>query len=163
MHEEVCFFALFRSLSSPNVPMSPFVVPSQCHLSELRLKLQGSFRKRNLLETFLEKLLGSLHIQNSCSKPNVMLDIVKLHQRRLTCLGFLHFTRFSKISRIHCRCFKILKTTKSSKLNVISLCTKKFLCLFLRTADGKENILRFVYYNIKFCQGSDGEGNINLR
>ena len=40
---------------------------------------------------------------------------------------------------------------------------KKCLCLFLRTADGKENILRFVYYNIKFCQGSDGEENINLR
>ena len=127
---------------------------------EATRKLQEAKLIRNL---FGKIMLGSLHIQNSCSKPNVMFDIVKLHQRRLTCLGFLHFTRFSKISRIHCRCFKILKTTKSSKLNVISLCTKKFLCLFLRTADGKENILRFVYYNIKFCQGSDGEENINLR
>ena len=127
---------------------------------EVTRKLQEAKLIRNL---FGKIMLGSLHIQNSCSKPNVMFDIVKLHQRHLTCLGFLHFTRFSKISRIHCRCFKILKTTKSSKLNVISLCTKKFLCLFLRTADGKENILRFVYYNIKFCQGSDGEENINLR
>ena len=127
---------------------------------EATRKLQEAELIRNL---FGKIMLGSLHIQNSCSKPNVMFHIVKLHQRRLTCLGFLHFTRFSKISRIHCRCFKILKTTKSSKLNVISLCTKKFLCLFLRTADGKENILRFVYYNIKFCQGSDGEENINLR
>ena len=127
---------------------------------EATRKLQEAKLIRNL---FGKIMLGSLHIQNSCSKPNVMFHIVKLHQRRLTCLGFLHFTRFSKISRIHCRCFKILKTTKSSKLNVISLCTKKFLCLFLRTADGKENILRFVYYNIKFCQGSDGEENINLR
>ena len=127
---------------------------------EATRKLQEAKLIRNL---FGKIMLGSLHIQNSCSKPNVMFDIVKLHQRHLTCLGFLHFTRFSKISRIHCRCFKILKTTKSSKLNVISLCTKKFLCLFLRTADGKENILRFVYYNIKFCQGSDGEENINLR
>ena len=125
---------------------------------EATRKLQEAKLIRNL---FGKILLGSLHIQNSCSKPNVMFDIVKLHQRHLTCLGFLHFTRFSKISRIHCRCFKILKTTKSSKLNVISLCTKKFLCLFLRTADGKENVLRFVYYNIKFCQGSDGEENIN--
>ena len=127
---------------------------------EATRKLQEAKLIRNL---FGKIMLGSLHIQNSCSKPNVMFDIVKLHQRHLTCLGFLHFTRFSKISRIHCRCFKILKTTKSSKLNVISLCTKKFLCLFLRTADGKENVLRFVYYNIKFCQGSDGEENINLR
>ena len=127
---------------------------------EVTRKLQEAKLIRNL---FGKIMLGSLHIQNSCSKPNVMFDIVKLHQRHLTCLGFLHFTRFSKISRIHCRCFKILKTTKSSKLNVISLCRKKFLCLFLRTADGKENILRFVYYNIKFCQGSDGEENINLR
>ena len=127
---------------------------------EATRKLQEAKLIRNL---FGKIMLGSLHIQNSCSKRNVMFDIVKLHQRHLTCLGFLHFTRFSKISRIHCRCFKILKTTKSSKLNVISLCTKKFLCLFLRTADGKENILRFVYYNIKFCQGSDGEENINLR
>ena len=127
---------------------------------EATRKLQEAKLIRNL---FGKIMLGSLHIQNSCSKPNVMFDIVKLHQRHLTCLGFLHFTRFSKISRIHCRCFKILKTTKSSKLNVISLCTKKFLCLFLRTADGKENILRFVYYNIKFCQGSDGEENIYLR
>ena len=127
---------------------------------EATRKLQEAKLIRNL---FGKIMLGSLHIQNSCSKPNVMFDIVKLHQRRLTCLRFLHFTRFSKISRIHCRCFKILKTTKSSKLNVISLCTKKFLCLFLRTADGKENVLRFVYYNIKFCQGSDGEENINLR
>ena len=127
---------------------------------EATRKLQEAKLIRNL---FGKIMLGSLHIQNSCSKPNVMFDIVKLHQRRLTCLGFLHFIRFSKISRIHCRCFKILKTTKSSKLNVISLRTKKFLCLFLRTADGKENILRFVYYNIKFCQGSDGEKNINLR
>ena len=127
---------------------------------EATRKLQEAKLIRNL---FGKIMLGSLHIQNSCSKPNVMFDIVKLHQRHLTCLGFLHFTRFSKISRIHCRCFKILKTTKSSKLNVISLCTKKFLCLFLRTADGKENILRFGYYNIKFCKGSDGEENINLR
>ena len=127
---------------------------------EATRKLQEAKLIRNL---FGKIMLGSLHIQNSCSKPNVMFDIVKLHQRHLTCLGFLHFTRFSKISRIHCRCFKILKTSKSSKLNVISLCTKKFLCLFLRTADGKENILRFVYYNIKFYQGSDGEENINLR
>ena len=127
---------------------------------EATRKLQEAKLIRNL---FGKTMLGSLHIQNSCSKPNVMFDIVKLLQRHRTCLGFLHFTRFSKISRIHCRCFKILKTTKSSKLNVISLCTKKFLCLFLRTADGKENILRFVYYNIKFCQGSDGEENINLR
>ena len=127
---------------------------------EATRKLQEAKLIRNL---FGKIMLGSLHIQNSCSKPNAMFDIVKLHQRHLTCLGFLHFTRFSKISRIHCRCFKILKTTKSSKLNVISLCTKKLLCLFLRTADGKENILRFVYYNIKFCQGSDGEENINLR
>ena len=127
---------------------------------EATRKLQEAKLIRNL---FGKIMLGSLHIQNSCSKPNVMFDIVKLHQRHLTCLGFLHFTRFSKISRIHCRCFKILKTTKSSKLNVISLCTKKLLCLFLRTADGKENVLRFVYYNIKFCQGSDGEENINLR
>ena len=127
---------------------------------EATRKLQEAKLIRNL---FGKIMLGSLHIQNSCSKPNVMFDIVKLHQRHLTCLGFLHFTRFSKISRIHCRCFKILKTTKSSKLNVISLCTKKFLCLFLRTADGKENVLRFVYYNIKLCQGSDGEENINLR
>ena len=127
---------------------------------EATRKLQEAKLIRNL---FGKIMLGSLHNQNSCSKPNVMFHIVKLHQRRLTCLGFLHFTRFSKISRIHCRCFKILKTTKSSKLNVISLCTKKLLCLFLRTADGKENVLRFVYYNIKFCQGSDGEENINLR
>ena len=127
---------------------------------EATRKLQEAKLIRNL---FGKIMLGSLHIQNSCSKPNVMFDIVKLHQRHLTCLRFLHFTRFSKISRIHCRCFKILKTTKSSKLNVISLCTKKILCLFLRTADGKENVLRFVYYNVKFCQGSDGEENINLR
>ena len=72
MHEEVCFLALFRSLSSPNVLMSRFVVPRQCHLSELRLKLQGSFRKRNLLETFLEKLcwvpyIFRIHVQNLMS------------------------------------------------------------------------------------------------
>ena len=30
MHEEMCFFDLFVSLPSPNVPMSRFLVPSQC-------------------------------------------------------------------------------------------------------------------------------------
>ena len=93
---------------------------------EATRKLQEAKLIRNL---FGKIMLGSLHIQNSCSKPNVMLDIVKLHQRHLTCLGFLHFTRFSKISRIHCRCFKILKTTNSSKVNVISLCKKKFMSI----------------------------------
>ena len=93
---------------------------------EVTRKLQEAKLIRNL---FGKIMLGSLHIQNSCSKPNVMLDIVKLHQRHLTCLGFLHFTRFSKISRIHCRCFKILKTTNSSKVNVISLCKKKFMSI----------------------------------
>ena len=94
---------------------------------EATRKLQEAKLIRNL---FGKIMLGSLHIQNSCSKPNAMFDIVKLHQRHLTCLGFLHFTRFSKISRIHCRCFKILKTTKSSKLNVISLCKKNVYVYF---------------------------------
>ena len=69
MHEEVCFFDLFLSLTYLNVLMSRKLVLSQSNWKELPLKLKESSRKWNLSENYWKNSVRPLHVQSSCSTP----------------------------------------------------------------------------------------------